>query len=84
MAYLLSVFTVLVGLAVVLLLATALAGIWERLRVDGEVKKLEQIDAERLDERSPSLVPEKPEIPLDESQSRKARAKKSRTARHKV
>jgi hypothetical protein len=77
-------FTVLIGLAVVILLAAALGAIFERPRGDSDVKKIEQDDTERLDERSPSLVPEKPETASDESRSRKARAKKSRAARHKV
>ena len=42
MLFLQLLFTVLVGLAVVLLLGAALAGIWERVRGDSEVKKLER------------------------------------------
>jgi|SRR6516162_6901860 len=76
--------TLLVGLAVVILLGAAVAGIWERLRADSEVKKIEQDDTERFDERSPPLVPEKPETAPGESRARKARTKKSRTAKHKV
>ena len=74
-------FTFLVGLSVVLLLVAALTAIWERLHGDGELKKLERDETEQPDERSPSLVPEKPETALDESRDRKPRAKKSRTER---
>jgi len=76
--------TLLVGLAVVILLAAALGVILECLRGDTDVKKIEQDETERLDESCPSLVAEKPETAPDESRSRKARAKKSSAARHKV
>jgi uncharacterized membrane protein YccC len=80
-----QLFTVLVGVAVVLLLATALAAIWERLRGDSEVKTLERDNIERLEEESsPSVIPEKPKTGSGERRSRKARAKKNRSARHKV
>lgn len=72
------------GLAVVILLAAALGVILECLRGDTDVKKIEQDETERLDESCPSLVAEKPETAPDESRSRKARAKKSSAARHKV
>jgi hypothetical protein len=40
MLFLQLLFTVLVGLSVVLLLVATLAAIWERLRGDSELKKL--------------------------------------------
>jgi len=40
--FLLQFFTVAVGLAVVVLLAAVLVGIWESVRGDREVKKLER------------------------------------------
>ena len=41
-AFLLQIFTVAVGLAVILLLAAALAGIWTGIRDEIQVRKIER------------------------------------------
>jgi len=42
MAFLLSFFTVAVGLGVIISLAAAVVGIWQSVRSDDELKKIER------------------------------------------
>ena len=52
-AFLLQLFTVAVGLAVILLLAAALAGIWAGIRDEVQVRKIERERRRAAEDHSP-------------------------------